>query len=176
MDEGLSAEQALTHAATTHGMPLHRCRPSPEELRAAVREHRALFHPEQFVELAAQRQTALEAMRSLAPFHPRLFGSLVEGTGPLDRISLLLQADATEVVIHALEDRRIPWRSAEQTLHHASGERQAHPALRFEAGGSSIELVILARNYRSNPPCNPIDRKPLETLNSDALAARLAAC
>jgi hypothetical protein len=175
VDEGFSAEHALAQAATTSGLQLHQCRPSPEELREAVREYRALFRPEQFAELAAHHQAALEAMRSLAPFHPRLFGSLVDGTGPLDQISVLLQAESAEVVIHELEDRHIPWRSDEKILHHTSGEQQAHPALRFEAGRSSVELVILARHFRSDPPCNPIDHKPLETLTTDALAAHLAA-
>lgn len=140
-----------------------------------MREHRSLFQPRQFEQLTAQRRIALEAMRTLAAFRPRLLGSLVDGDGALDHITLLLQADSVESVIHVLQDHHIPWRSDERTLHHASGQRLAHPALCFEAGGSSLALIIAPPHLRSDPPRDPLDGRRLALLDSAELAALLAA-
>lgn len=86
---------------------------SPEQLRTAVDEYRRLFRPQQLNQLHACRRLALDAMCDLAAFEPQLAGSLVHGDGPLDRIRLLLRADTPEQVIMHLDDRHIPWRTAE---------------------------------------------------------------
>ena len=156
-------------------MRLSQNRPSREQLHEAIREHRALFRPAQYDRLTEQRRLALESMQHFAGHRPRLIGSLVDGDGPLDQITLLLLTDTIEEVIHDLEDRHIPWRSAERTLQHAHGQRIPHPAVRFEAGASTVELVVPGRQLRSNPPRDPIDGRPLSMLSPDQVAALIAA-
>lgn len=174
VDEGLSVERALDRAAARLGVRLSQSRPTREQVHEAIREHRSLFRPRQYVQLADQRRRALESMRQLAIHQPRLIGGLVTGDGPFDRITLLLQADTIEQVIHDLQDRHIPWRSMDSTLQHARGQLVSHPGVRFEAGTSTIELIVPSRPLRSNPPRDPVDGKALPMLTTEQLAALLA--
>lgn len=174
VEEGLSAENALDRAAAQQGVRLSQNRPRRDQLHEAIREHRALFRPAQYDQLAERRRLALESMRQLADHQPRLIGSLVDGDGPLDQITLLLLTDTIEEVIHDLEDRHIPWRSTEHSLQHARGQRISHPAVRFLAGTSMIELIVPGRPLRSNPPRDPVDGRPLPMLTPDQLAALIA--
>ncbi len=98
-------------------------------------------------------------------FDPRLFGGLVKGDGPLDRIRLLLQAETPEQVMLYLHDQHIPWREGETTLHFSTDRRVAQPTLSFEAGDSTVELVILAGSRPSDPPRDSISGGRLELLD-----------
>ncbi len=109
-------------------------------------------------------------MRDLVDFRPELSGPLVGGDGPLEHVRLLLTADSPEQVIFHLRDRGLPWQSAEAGLHFAEGRRTC-PALRFVAGESTIELVVLDARQRSDPPRDPLSGARLQTLDIDALQA-----
>lgn len=171
VDEGYALDSALQRAARNLGVQLQQARPSLEALRAAIREHRELFRPEQLRRLQEQRRLALDAMRSLAEFRPRLTGPLIHGDGPFDRVRLLLIADTPEQVMMHLDDRHIPWRDAEVLLHYSAGRRVNRPAVRFVAGATAIELIILDPGSRSDPPRDPITGGPLEMLDADQLNA-----
>lgn len=110
-------------------------------------------------------------MRSFSDFRPRLTGALVHGDGPLDVIRLLLFADTPEQVMLHLHDRHIPWQDTEVVLHYSAGRRVGQPALRFLAGETAVELVILDRQSRSDPPRDPISGGRLEMLDTDELSA-----
>lgn len=141
------------------------------QLRRSISEHRALFRPEQLSLMKTNRRLALDAMRSLAEFRPRLSGALLHGDGPLDHIRLLLTAEAPEPVILKLEDLHIPWRAAEARLWHSKGRRVAYPACRFVAGDAFVELIILKAGSRNDPPRHPIDNSPLESAGIDQVVA-----
>jgi len=171
VDDGYALDSALQRAARNQGVKLQQARPSLEALRAAIREHRALFRPDQERRLQGQRRLALDAMRALAEFRPRLIGSLIHADGPFDRVRLLLIADTPEQVMLHLGDRHIPWRDAEVSLHYSGGRRVNRPAVRFMAGETAIELIILDRDSHSDPPRDPITGGPLEMLDADQLNA-----
>lgn len=172
--EGLTLERALYRAARQAGVRLPAGAPRLETLRAAIDSYRALFQPQQLERLRDLRQQALSAMRTFAAFAPRLSGSAVHGDGPLDRVRLLLHADPPEQVMMSLDDRYIPWRSAEVQLTHGGGRRVDHPAIRFQAGGHTIELVILAPGMRSDPPREPLGGSPLDLLDTGQLESLVA--
>ena len=174
VDGGHELDEALRRAARAQRINLQQHRPSLEALRAAIRDYRELFRPQQAAQLARQRALALEAMRTFAAFRPRLAGSLIHGDGPLDRVRLLLFCETPEQLMQDLGDRHIPWRDAEVTLHYSGGRRQNRPAVRFLAGETTVELVILDPRSHSDPPRDPITGGRLETLDADQLA-RLAA-
>lgn len=171
VDDGYALDSAVQRAARNQGIQLQQTRPSLEALRMAIRERRELFRPEQARQLQEQRRVALEAMRSLAGFRPRLIGSLIHGDGPLDSVRLLLIADTPEQVMMHLNDRHIPWRDAEVSLHYSARRRVSRPAVRFVAGATAIELIILDPGSRSDPPRDPISGGPLEMLDADQLHA-----
>ncbi|MCB1785414.1 MAG: hypothetical protein H6953_05375 [Chromatiaceae bacterium] len=171
VDQGIDLDEALRRAADQHGInPLHG-RPPRADLLRGISEYRELFRPQQTEQLRRMRLAAREAMHRLKPFEPRLFGSLVHGDGPLDRVRILLSADTPEQVILHLHELHLPWREAEVTMHYSGGRRLAQPAVRFLAGEASIELVIIDRRSRSDPPRDPVDGGPLETLTADQLDA-----
>jgi hypothetical protein len=160
---------ALARAARELGLPAGRNPPSAAEVRAAIDEHRALFRPQQEQQLTSQRQLAREAMRALADFRPRLFGSLVDGSGPLERIRLLLESESAEPVMISLQDQHIPWRESNVELSYSGDRKRIWPALRFRAGDSAVELVIVDSHRRSDPPFDPLTGATLRTLDADDL-------
>jgi hypothetical protein len=144
------------------------------ELRAAIDEYRTLFKPRQLKQLLQQRRLAREAMGEFAAFRPRIFGDLVHGDGPLDRIRLMLIADTPEQVMHHLSDRHIPWQDGEAMLNYSGRRRVARPCLRFLAGESMVELVVLEQRSHSDPPRDPLTDRPMEMLGVDQLDALIA--
>jgi hypothetical protein len=173
VNDGHGVDHAMTRAAHDLGVSLRQLQPSRAELHHAIADYRELFHPDQLATLRSQRALALQAMHSLADFQPRLAGPLVHGDGPLDRVRLLLFADAPEEVLLHLHERHIPWQEAQVPLQHAGNRRRDWPAARFMAGQSRIEVVILDRQSLSDPPRDPIDGGRLDMLDSSQLAALL---
>lgn len=144
------------------------------ELRGAINEYRTLFKPHQLKLLLQQRRLAREAMSEFTTFGPRLFGDLIHGDGPLDRIRLMLIADPPEQVMHHLSDRHIPWQDGETVLSYSGRRRVARPCLRFLAGESMVELVILEQRSHSDPPRDPLTGGPMEMLGIEQLDALIA--
>ena len=174
VDDGYSLEQAMRRAAQKHAVDLRRGRPSRKSVQAAVHEYRELFRPHQLRELQEQRCLAAEAMRTFAEFQPRLIGPLVHGDGQLDLVKLLLVTDTPEWVIMMLSDQRIPWQAFETKLHFSGGRQAACPALRFMAGETRVELIILESTRLSDPPRDPITGGPLDSLSPSQLNALTA--
>lgn len=147
--------------------------PDQATIEAALREHQALFRAtSQPLELARLRRLALEAMRDLASFQPRLVGAVAKGLADAhSAVRLLLTADTPEQVALALEERRIPWRSAEVTLLFSRNRRETRPAFRFQAGETPVELVVLDPADRHDPPRDPADNRPLRGLSAQELQA-----
>jgi hypothetical protein len=151
--------------------------PDAAAIEAALHEYQSLFQRDsQPAALEQLRQLALQAMRDLAGFEPRLVGPVAKGLA--DRhspIRLLLRADTPEQVALALEDRRIPWRSAEVELLFSRNRRSPRPAFRFQAGDTTVELVVLDPADRQDPPRDPADDSPLRGLSASALHELLTA-
>lgn len=136
-------ESALGQAARAVGLR-DRARLPPVALvvEAACAERR-LFggatHPRQ---LAALRRSAVEAMRFLAGFEPRLVGGVLDGwAGDGSAIELHLHTDDDEGLLLRLGELgvrpRVMVPEAEPTATVGSRER-----LRFVAGGVPIELAV----------------------------------
>lgn len=174
VEEGLGREDALKRAARQHGIKLQHAIPKLEAVRAAIQDYRELFKPGQLVELNGHRRVAAQAMIEFSAFQPRLFGALLHGDGPLDLIQLMLLADSPEQVMHHLSDRHIPWRDTEVVLEYSGRRQLAHPALRFLAGESTVELVVFEQGWRSDPPLDALTGKQLETLGVEQLNALVA--
>jgi hypothetical protein len=147
--------------------------PDLASIEAALREHQALFQAHsQPGQQQRLQQLALEAMQDLAAFQPRLVGAVAKGLADAhSTVRLLLSADTPEQVALALEERHIPWRSAEVMLQFSRNRRAARPAFRFQAGDTPIELVILEPADRHDPPRDPVDNSPLRGLSASQVQA-----
>ncbi len=170
VEDALDPEDALRRAARRHRVRLQPGWPRREALQAAVRGYRELFRPQQATTLRQQRRLALQAMDAFARFRPRLFGALLSGDGPLDSIRLLLTADNPEQVIHHLTDRHIPWEESETVLIHSGARKKRWPAMRFLAGQTTVDLVVVDAQTRSDPPRDAVSGGPLAMADTERLS------
>jgi hypothetical protein len=170
-------ERARRKAAERAAVNNRRLWPSNEEIQDALRAQQRLFlGRRQAAELRRLREQALDGMRSLGAFHPRLVGPVLDGCA--DRrhpVRLLLFADHAEDVVFTLMELHIPWREREETLRFGGGIRRALPVLTFYAGETRFELVILPPSARSNPPLDPVSERPQSGVDGTELARMIAA-
>lgn len=94
---------------------------------------------------ATQMQTALQAMRLLGAFGPRLAGPLADVV-PAPRLPIVLhvQADHSDDVRMFLDEQRIPSRMLQTRLHTPRSASQVLPGLGFLAGDQEIVVWIFS--------------------------------
>lgn len=150
--------------------------PRNDEIEAAVSEYQRLFRADsQPRHLASLRRVALEAMRFLDAFHPRLVGPVLRGTADEHTpVSLHLFAEPAEEVGLFLGARGIPHELAERRLRIGADEFRVYPAITFIADDVSIELVLFPLRARGHPPLSPVDGRPMRRAGT-AEVERLAA-
>lgn len=179
LDEGLAADaqHARSRAARRLGIDDEASLPRIADVDAALREHQRLFRAHaQPRALRRLREAALEAMRFLERFSPRLHGPVLEGTA--DRhahVTLQLFCDSPEAVAQFLLDRRVPFqRGPERRLRMASGHGVDAASLVIGADGVDFELTVLPMPLLRQAPLDP-DGQPLRRASAAALAALLDA-
>jgi hypothetical protein len=137
--------------------------PKNSEIEAALLSYQRLFGGEQHQSsLNEQRRVALEAMRLLEPFEPRLVGSVLSGsaTGYSD-VQLHVFCDSTEAVCLHLMDRRFEYEVFERRVR-MSAERQLQvPSVRFEFGTGTVEAFVFPRDGIRQAPVSPVDGRPM---------------
>ncbi len=164
-------DRARRKAAARIGILDRRSWPTNEAIQEALSTQRRLFPgAAQAAALRRLRGDALQAMRRFSAFSPRLIGPLLHGSGQAAAgVQLCLYAERPEDVVFALIEARIPWHERERSFRYGNGERRTHPALRFVAGETPIELVVLPRQALRNPPLDPVTERPERGLDSAEL-------
>ena len=153
--------------------------PSNEEIQLAVSEYQRLFRTHsQPRRLAQLRRTAIQAMRFLERFQPRLVGEVLSGTADEHSVvSLHLFAETSEEVGLFLLDNRVPHEPGERAMKLATDDLQRLPTYRFMADDIPVELVVFAARTRRRVPLSPVDGRPMQraALHAvEALAGELA--
>ena len=133
--------------------------PDNVEIEQALLDRQRLFDADrQAIRLRGLRETALDAMRFLARFRPRLVGSVLSGAvGPHAGVHLHLFADSPEEITLFLMERRIPFETAEHRLKMASGVQVCLPVLRFTAGETRVDLTVFGPRAEREAPLGPIN-------------------
>ncbi len=151
--------------------------PKNTEIEAALAEHQRLFVPDAHAnELSAMRSSALDAMRLLAEFEPRLVGPLLTGTATAHNdITLHLFADTPESVAVRLIDRNIKHEVAERRFRVQRDEFEAYPAVRFTAGAHQVDATIFPRDGIRQAPPGPVDGRPMRRATLQEVEVLLAA-
>jgi hypothetical protein len=164
--------QAKRKAARQLGVEDNRNLPGNDEIEAAVRQHQALYQAEEQPEdLAFLRQKALHAMTLLAPFQPRLAGSVLRGTaGRHANINLHLFADSDKEVEIFLLNRKLPFRHGEKRFRFSDGRRSV-PCLTLLDPDVDIELALFQPADLRQPPRSPVNGQPLERAGIDQVRA-----
>lgn len=133
------------------------------EIEAALMAHQRLFGADRHAaDLAALRRAALEAMRLMSDFQPRLVGPVLTGTASShSEINLHLFTESPEAVSLRLEERGVPHEVLERRVRFERDRIVAYPALRFVAGRQAVDAVVFPLDGIRQAPCSPVDGKPL---------------
>jgi hypothetical protein len=137
--------------------------PKNAEIEAALLEHQRLFHGTRHHEqLDEMRRAAVQAMRLLNDFKPRLVGSVLSGTATANaEINLHVFAEYAEQVALRLEENGIATQHAEKKLRYETERYCSFPSFKFVAGLQPMEIVVFPINGIRQAPNSPVDGKPM---------------
>ena len=137
--------------------------PSNLEIEAALRERQRLFGGTAHgARLKEQRRAAIDAMRLLGEFEPRLVGPVLAGTATAHSdISLHVFADFAEAVAMRLMEVGIPHSIREHRLKMDADRSVSFPALRFQAGERTIDATVFPVDGIRQAPYSPVDGRPM---------------
>jgi hypothetical protein len=149
--------------------------PRNTEIEAALLARQRLFSAQRHeAVLADLRRSALEAMRLMSEFEPRLVGSVLTGSASAhSEINLHLFSDSAEAVSLLLEDRGVPHEVLERRVRFERDRIVAFPALRFVAGRQAVEVIVFPLDGIRQSPCSPVDGKPMRRAGAAEVAALL---
>jgi predicted nucleotidyltransferase len=155
--------QAKRKAAERLGVIDASILPRNTEIEAALVARQRLFSSERHeAELAELRRSALQAMRLMADFEPRLVGPVLSGTASAhSEITLHLFSDSPEAVSIRLEERGVPHEALERRLRFERDRTVAFPAFRFVAGHQTVDAVVFPLDGIRQSPSSPVDGKPM---------------
>ena len=149
--------------------------PRNTEIEAARVAHQRLFAAESHeVELASLRRVALEAMRLMSDFQPRLVGPVLAGTASAhSEINLHLFSETPEAVSIRLEERGVPHEVLERRLRYERDRTVNYPAVRFVAGRQTVDAVVFPVDGIRQAPSSPVDGKPMRRATAADVEALL---
>jgi len=167
--------QAKRKAADRLGVTDASILPRNTEIEAALVAHQRLFAADRHeASLVALRRSALEAMRLMADFQPRLVGPVLTGTAsPHSEITLHLFAEIPEAVSLKLEERGVPHEVLERRLRYERDRTVSYPALRFVAGRQTVDAVVFPLDGIRQAPSSPVDGKPMRRASAAEVEALL---
>jgi hypothetical protein len=167
---------AKRKAAARYGTVEAATLPSNAEIEAALAEYQRLFgavgHDEQ---LQQQRGSALEVMRQLSVFQPRLVGAILNGTATAHSdIQIHVFADSPESVSMTLMDRGIDHEVIERRHRFGNEPPRPHPGVRFTLGRQFIDVTVFPLDGIRQAPASPVDGRPMRRADVVELQALLS--
>ena len=128
------------------------------EIEEALREHQRLFLGDsQPKSLRQRREAAVEAMRFLSAFEPRLVGAVLEGTADAhSAVCLHVFSDDPDAVGRYLFDNGVPIETQTRRLRTTREEQSEFPVLLFAADELPFDLTVLPRDSLRQAP---LDRR-----------------
>ena len=149
--------------------------PKNTEIEEALADHQRLFESHTHSStLRDLRKTALQAMRLLKGFDPRLVGPVLSGTASAhSEVNLHLFAEGAESVALHLLDNNIPHRIAERRFRYEPDRLVPYPVVRFVAGNRDIDAVVFPVNGIRQSPSSPVDGRPMRRADTEELESLL---
>ena len=150
--------------------------PRNTEIEAALVAHQRLFASDRHeADLATVRRSALEAMRLMADFQPRLVGPVLEGTADAhSAVALHLHSDDPDAVPRWLDEHGIPAQSRSRHLRLDREREGDFPIWLFSAENLSFDVTVLPADVVRQAPLSGIDGKPMRRASAAQLRALLA--
>jgi hypothetical protein len=133
------------------------------EIEQALREHQRLFLADSQPQLLRERrEAAVEAMRFLAAFEPRLVGAVLEGTADAhSAVCLHVYSDDPEAVVLYLREHGVPIETQVRRLRYSRDEQPEYPVLLFAADELPFDLTVLPRDALRQAPLDRADDRPM---------------
>jgi hypothetical protein len=155
---------AKKKAAERYGVVEGSVLPKNTEIEAALVARQRLFGPQQHANsLEQQRRVALNAMKLLERFEPRLVGPVLSGSATeYSDIQLHVFSDSTEAVCMLLLDRRYDYDVIERRVKMQADRQVSVPAVRFGIGDEIIDAVVFPKDGIRQAPVSPVDGKPMK--------------
>ena len=137
------------------------------EIEQALREHQRIFLADSQPQLLRQRrEAAIEAMRFLGAFEPRLVGAVLEGTADAhSAVCLHVFSDDPEAVGAFLRDQGVPIELQTRRLRQNRDDNPEYPVLLFAADGLPFDLTVLPRDALRQAPLDRTDERPMRRAN-----------
>jgi hypothetical protein len=164
-DEGVRDFQvAKRKAAERLSIPDNKHVPTNQEVEEALREYLELFHAKRLSgTLEILRRCAIEAMRFLTDFKPRLVGSVLRGiVTPESRIQIHVSADTPEDIGLLLDDHNIPFEENDKRLRYGGDRYETCPVYCFSADSNPIEVYVFDHKKGRETPLSPVDGRPMK--------------
>jgi hypothetical protein len=154
---------AKLKAAERLGIVETQALPRNQEIEQALREHQRLFLADSQPQLLRQRrEAALEAMRFLAAFEPRLVGAVLEGTADAhSAVCLHVFSDDPEAVGLYLREHGVPIETQVRRLRNSRDDQPEYPVLLFAADQLPFDLTVLPRDALRQAPLDRTDDRPM---------------
>jgi hypothetical protein len=154
---------AKRKAARQAGMPDTRELPTNDEIAAALKTYRDIYHESEHRDrLRALREKAVDAMRELAQFQPYLTGSVLNGNaGKYADINLQLFIDNEKAVELYLIDRDIPYKAAQARIY-SGAEALTVPVYTLTDDDVEVELMVLSPRELRLPLKTSLEGKAIE--------------
>jgi len=125
--------------------------------------------------LQERREAAIEAMRFLDRFDPRLVGAVLEGTADAhSAVCLHVFSDTSESVVLFLQERGVPITQQTRRLRVTRDEQKEYPVLLFAADGLPFDITVLPRDALKQAPLDRIDEKPMRRASLAAVEEMVA--
>ena len=175
-------EESLTDYATAKrkaaermGLGSRAAMPDNARVQAEVIAYQRLFGGVGYAQrLKRMRVTAVQAMKLLAEFDPRLTGGAITGAiGEAHRVQLHCFPDKAEMVDVFLADRGIESKEDERDFRYGDGHIESVPMVRFDAGGIGVDVALFEPGQERRAPLSPTDGLPakrLTLMQAEALA------
>ncbi len=153
---------AKLKAAERLGISLRTSMPSNAEVESELRVYQGIYGGQHHLtHLQKLRKVALNVMRSLESFKPRLVGPVLEGTaGEYARITLHLFNDPPDAVVIHMLDKGLVFRNEQRKFRWYDGSSRPVQLLVTSAEGIEVELILFdCMDLRQAPP-SPVHGRP----------------
>lgn len=133
------------------------------EIERALREHQRLFLADSQPQLLRERrEAAVEAMRFLSAYEPRLVGAVLEGTADAhSAVCLHVFNDDADAVELFLREQGVPVEAQTRRLRNSRDHQPEYPVLLFAADELPFDLTVLPRDALRQAPMDRMDDRPM---------------
>lgn len=162
---------AKQKAAERLGLGPRASMPDNASVQQAVLDYQRLFGGSEYTEhLARLRRTALQAMKWLADFEPRLVGAAVSGAiNATHRVQLHAFHEKAESLDIFLQDRGVPFEPGDRRYRYNNGQEHEIPMASFDADGIGVDVAVFPIDDMQRAPLNPADGHAYKRLDLAAV-------